>query len=118
MRPIPPRGSKRRRRPAGRLLRRASLPWSAADGTGGYYSHLETDENHGQIDYAATCLIGALRRDAGLDAKTSVEHLEPGFQSRSGWCLANPYLVDWALGGDDSAQELRDRLADDRAMQL
>ena len=37
------------------------------------------------------------------------------FGSRSGRYFANPYLVDWALAraleGDESAQELRDRLA-------
>ena len=75
------------------------------------------DEHRGQPDYATTCLIRALRRDAGLDAKTSVEHLESGFRSRSGRYFANPYLVDWALAraleGDESAQDLRDRLADE-----
>ena len=88
-----------------------------ADGRGGYYSHLETDEHRGQTDYATTCLVRALRRDAGLDSKTSVEYLESGFRSRSGRYFANPYLVDWALAraleGDESAQELRDRLADE-----
>ena len=88
-----------------------------ADGRGGYYSHPETDEHRGQTDYATTCLVRALRRDAGLDSKTSVEYLESGFRSRSGRYFANPYLVDWALAraleGDESAQELRDRLADE-----
>ena len=88
-----------------------------ADGRGGYYSHPETDEHRGQTDYATTCLVRALRRDAGLDSKTSVEYLESGFRSRSGRYFANPYLVDWALAraleGDESAQELRDRLAEE-----
>ena len=86
-----------------------------ADGRGGYYPG--TDEHRGQTDYATTCLVRALRRDAGLDSKTSVEYLESGFRSRSGQYFANPYLVDWALAraleGDESAQELRDRLADE-----
>ena len=88
-----------------------------ADGQGGYYSHPETYEHRGQTDYATTCLVRALRRDAGLDSNTSVEYLESGFRSRSGRHFANPYLVDWALAraleGDESAQELRDRLADE-----
>lgn len=86
-----------------------------ADGRGGYYSHLGADERGGQADYATTCLIRALRQGAGLEEKVSAEYLRSGFQSRSGWSFANPYLVDWALAlaleGDESAQDLRDRLA-------
>jgi hypothetical protein len=98
-----------------------------ADGGGGYYSHLGTDEGEpegsgddergGQTDYATTCLIRGLRRDAGLDAKTGIEHLGSAFQHRSGRYFANPYVVDWALAraleDGESAQELRDRLADE-----
>ena len=51
-----------------------------ADGRGGYYPHLGTDEHHGRTDYVTTCLIRGLRRDAGLDLKTGVEHLESGFR--------------------------------------
>jgi hypothetical protein len=84
-----------------------------ADGRGGYYSHPGTD----QTDYATTCLIRALRQSAGLGEKTSEEYLRSGFEHRSERSFANPYLVDWALaralGGDESARELRDRLADE-----
>ena len=84
-----------------------------ATGGEGYYSHLGTD----QTDFATTCLIRALRREVGLKAKTSVEHLRSGFQSRSGRYFADPYLVDWALAqalkGDEAAQDLRDRLTDE-----
>lgn len=88
-----------------------------ATGGGGYYPYLGIDEHHGRTDYATTCLIRALRRDAGLDSKTSLEHLEAGFEFRSGGYFANPYLADWALAlaleDDGSVQELRDRLADE-----
>jgi hypothetical protein len=86
-----------------------------ADGRGGYCSHLGNDERGGQADYATTCLVRALRQGAGLDEKVSAEYLRSGFQSRSGRSFANPYLVDWALAlaleGDESAQDLRNRLA-------
>jgi hypothetical protein len=86
-----------------------------ADGRGGYCSHLGNDERGGQADYATTCLVRALRQGAGLEEKVSAEYLRSGFQSRSGRSFANPYLVDWALAlalqGDESAQDLRDRLA-------
>ncbi|MGH3146004.1 MAG: hypothetical protein ACRDTR_09415, partial [Rubrobacter sp.] len=94
---------------------------------GAYYPHLGADEREpevsrgdergSQTDYATTCLIRALRHGAGLDAKTGVEYLVSGFQHRCGRYFANSYLVDWALAraleGDDSAHELRDRLADE-----
>jgi hypothetical protein len=57
----------------------------------------------------------ALRNDVGLETKTGVEYLASRFESRSGLCFANPYLVDWALpsalGKHEAARELRDRLA-------
>ena len=94
-----------------------------ADGEGGYYPWSLTDEKgpddavvrRRQADFATTCLIRALRNDVGLETKTSVGYLASRFESRSGLCFANPYLVDWAfasaLGRDEAARELRDRLA-------
>ena len=97
-----------------------------ADGEGGYYpwslTEVEPDDTapggaagHRMADFATTCLIRALRNDAGLETKTSIEYLASRFESRSGLCFANPYLVDWAfacaLGSDETARELRDRLA-------
>jgi hypothetical protein len=68
-----------------------------------------------QPDYATTCLVRALRREAGLATKTTADHyLAAGFESRSGLFFANPYMVDWALAsaisGDESAAELRNKL--------
>ncbi len=98
-----------------------------ADGEGGYYPWSSTDEKGSddsasggmtgrrQADFATTCLIRALRNDVGLETKTGVGYLASRFESRSGLCFANPYLVDWALasalGKDEAARELRDRLA-------
>jgi hypothetical protein len=98
-----------------------------ADGEGGYYPWVPTDEERSddtvlgrpagdaQADFATTCLIRALRSDAGLETKTSFGYLASRFDGRSGSSFANPYLVDWALasalGKDGTAQELRDRLA-------
>jgi hypothetical protein len=97
-----------------------------ADGEGGYYPWSLTEEEpddtapggvalRRQADFATTCLIRALRNDAGLETKTSIEYLVSRFENRSGLCFANPYLVDWtfacALGNDETARELRDRLA-------
>jgi hypothetical protein len=92
------------------------------DGRAGYDPCLRADgkepdgnEDRSQPDFVAPCLVRALRGDAGLDTRTSVEYLVSRFESRSGLCFANPYLVDWALAcalkKDGSAQELRDRLA-------
>lgn len=67
-----------------------------------------------QSDYTTTCLVRALRREAGLATKTTTDYLAAGFESRSGLFFANPYMVDWALAsalsGDKSAAELRDKL--------
>jgi hypothetical protein len=97
-----------------------------ADGEGGYYPWSLTEEEpdvtapdgtagRHQADFATTCLIRALRSDVGLETKTSVEYLASRFESRYGLDFANPYLVDWALasalGKDETAWELRDRLA-------
>ncbi|MBL7161167.1 MAG: hypothetical protein ISS57_01070 [Anaerolineales bacterium] len=98
-----------------------------ADGRGGYYPQLwSREEQTGkmvvgdwnrhwcQSDFATTCLVKSLRREAGLATKTPSEYLEKSFTKRSGLYLANPYLVDWALAwairGDESASELRSRL--------
>ncbi|MGF1470869.1 MAG: hypothetical protein ACFB50_03900 [Rubrobacteraceae bacterium] len=99
-----------------------------ADGEGGYLPQLSSEEggpgrmvaepgnrHWRQPDFATTCLVRALRREAGLGERTGVGYLEERFQSRSGLYFANPYLVDWvlalAIAGDPSAGELRDRLA-------
>jgi hypothetical protein len=98
-----------------------------ADGEGGYYPWSLTDEKgpddtspggtawRRQADFATTCLIRALRNDAGLETRTGIDYLASRFESRSGLSFANPYLVDWtlasALSKDEAAWELRDRLA-------
>lgn len=79
-----------------------------ADGQGGYYPQLwsrdrqpgkmkvdESCRHWCQADYATTCMIRALRREAGLDSKTSTSYLAAGIANRSGLYFANPYLVDW-----------------------
>jgi hypothetical protein len=79
-----------------------------ADGKEGYYPQLwSSDRQPGkmkvdescrhwcQVDYATTCMIRALRQDAGLDPKTSTDYLAAGMANRSGLYFANPYLVDW-----------------------
>jgi hypothetical protein len=67
-----------------------------------------------QADFATTCLVRALRRQAGLPTVTPLEYLENHFQVRSGLFFANPYLTDWALAcavaTDSGAKALRDRL--------
>lgn len=98
-----------------------------ADGQGGYYPQLwSTDKQPNkmlidescshwcQADYATTCLVRALRQEAGLESKTSMEYLREGMSSRSGLYFANPYLVDWvlarAIAQDKSAATLRSQL--------
>ena len=98
-----------------------------ADGGGGYYPQLSSDEREPgkmladnanrlwrQPDFGTTCLVRALRAEAGLGERTSVKYLEDRFETRSGLYFANPYLVDWALAlaliGDPSARGLRERL--------
>ncbi len=67
-----------------------------------------------QADYATTCLVKALRKEAGLTTKTTTNDLAGGFETRSGLFFANPYLVDWALASalnkDESATELKQKL--------
>lgn len=67
-----------------------------------------------QSDYATTCLVKALRKEAKLNPKTSINYLKAGFETRSGLYFANPYMVDWALasaiGQDESAAELKQKL--------
>ncbi len=98
-----------------------------ADGLGGYYPQLwSADRQPGkmvfdescrhwcQSDYATTCLVRALRQEAGRATKTSTDYLAAGFENRSGLYFANPYLVDWALACaisfDQSAAQLRQKL--------
>jgi hypothetical protein len=68
-----------------------------------------------QPDYGTTCLVTALRAEAGLEGKTSIGYLAGGFESRSGLYFANPYMMDWALAwalqGGASTTALRERLA-------
>jgi hypothetical protein len=67
-----------------------------------------------QPDYPTTCLVRALRKEAGLSTKTTNDYLAAGFESRSGLFFANPYMVDWALASalkeDESAAELKEKL--------
>ncbi len=98
-----------------------------ADGQGGYYPQLWSSEKQPgkmvfdescrhwcQSDYATTCLVRALRKDAGLESKTSTDDLAAGFENRSSLYFANPYLVDWvlacAISLDESAAQLRQKL--------
>ena len=70
-----------------------------------------------QPEYGTTCLASALRVEAGLESKTSVQYLAERYESRGGLYFANPYMVDWALAwalqGVASATALRERLASD-----
>ena len=77
---------------------------------------LVTDKNRHwcQPDYATTCLVKALRKEAGLTTKTTTDDLAAGFETRSGLFFANPYMVDWALASalnkDELATELKQKL--------
>lgn len=77
---------------------------------------LVTNENRHwcQPDYATTCLVKALRKEANLATKTTTDDLAAGFETRSGLFFANPYMVDWvlasALNKDESATELKQKL--------
>jgi hypothetical protein len=99
-----------------------------ANGRGGYLPQLCSEEPERdrmtvtpqnrhwcQPDYGTTCLVTALRAEAGLEGKTSIGYLAGGFESRSGLYFANPYMMDWALAwalqGVASATALRERLA-------
>lgn len=98
-----------------------------ADGQGGYYPQLWSAEKQPgkmvfdescrhwcQSDYATTCLVRALRQEAGLETKTPTDYLAAGFENRSGLYFANPYLVDFALAcaisKDSSAAQMRQKL--------
>jgi hypothetical protein len=98
-----------------------------SDGCGGYYPQLwSRDRQAGkmvvdkstrhwcQSDYPTTCLVRALRRNAGLAPLTTIDYLKKAFPYRSGLYFANPYLVDWtlaqALVGDETADEMRAEL--------
>ena len=98
-----------------------------SDGHEGYYPQLWSQEAQPgkmqvgdwnrhwcQSDFATTCLIRALRREAGMSTRTTVEYLEKSFESRGGLFFANPYLVDWALArairDDETALDLRKKL--------
>ena len=50
-----------------------------------------------QPDYATTCLIVALRQQAGLPTDDQLAILKHGMNNRSGLYFANPHLVDWVL---------------------
>jgi hypothetical protein len=101
-----------------------------ADGRGGYFPQLCSEKPERdkmlvtphnrhwcQPEYGTTCLVAALRAEAGLERKTSIEYLAEGYESRSGLVFANPYMVDWALAwalqGIASATALREQLAAD-----
>ena len=101
-----------------------------ADGTGGYYPQLWSDEKQSghmqrtqdfehwcQADFATTCLARSLRARAGLTEVTPLHYLEERFPNRAGLYFANPYLVDWALAEslryDSSASSLKARLLEE-----
>ena len=101
-----------------------------ADGRGGYFPQLcSEDPEPGKMvvtphnrhwcqpEYGTTCLVTALRAEAGLERKTSVEYLAEVYERRSGLYFANPYMMDWALAwalqGTAPATALRGRLATD-----
>ena len=98
-----------------------------ADGRGGYYPQLWSKSKHPnkmvldescahwcQADFATTCLVKALRLEAGLVSKTSSKYLIEGMPNRSGLYFANPYLVDWflarAIAKDKSTASLRSQI--------
>ena len=98
-----------------------------ADGKSGYYPQSWSTEglphtmiqsqstaHWCQADYGTTCLVAALRQEANLTTKTSIEYLAEGMSNRSGLYFANPYLVDWflarAIAGDTSTAPLRSQL--------
>jgi hypothetical protein len=68
-----------------------------------------------QTDYGTTCLVLALRREAGLVPSAGLNRLIGGFEKRSGLYFANPYLIDWllavALGPERATEPLRAQLA-------
>ncbi|MBD3309450.1 hypothetical protein GF339_23855 [candidate division KSB3 bacterium] len=67
-----------------------------------------------QTDYATTCFIRGLQRQAHVPVKTPLEYISAGFDHRSGLFFANPYLVDWgvalAIKDDPDVHALRTQL--------
>jgi hypothetical protein len=75
----------------------------------------ETKQHWCQADYATTCFVIALHKQAGLPISAESErYLRAGFAKRSGLYFANPYFVDWivaqAIAGDSDKQDLRQQL--------
>ena len=74
----------------------------------------DTNRHWCQPDYATTCLVRALRKEAGLTTKTTTDDLATGFKTRSALFFANPYMVDWTLASavnqDESATQLKQKL--------
>lgn len=72
-----------------------------------------------QPDFATTCLVRWLRREAGLPDDLSFAALAQRFADRSGLFFANPYLVDWCLAeavrDDPAAAGIRTRLGEEIA---
>jgi hypothetical protein len=101
-----------------------------ADGRGGYFPQLcsevpergkmvitPNNRHWCQPEYGTTCLVAALRAEAGLERKTTVEYLAGRYESRGALYFANPYMMDWALAqalhGIAAANALRGQLATD-----
>ena len=72
-----------------------------------------------QPDFATTCLVRWLRREAGLPDDLPFAALARRFNDRSGLFFANPYLVDWCLAeavrDDPAAAGIRTRLGQEIA---
>ena len=98
-----------------------------SDGNEGYYPQLWSQEAQPgkmqvgdwnrhwcQSDFATTCLIRALKREAGMSTRTTVAYLDESFETRGGLFFANPYLVDWvfasAIRDEESALHIRQQL--------
>jgi hypothetical protein len=68
-----------------------------------------------QVDYGTTCLVLALRREAGLPVNSRLRGVLSGYETRGGLFFANPYLTDWllamALGSDEETLAARTQLA-------
>lgn len=68
-----------------------------------------------QGDLGTTCLVRALRAEAGLPQRTPIAVLSKSVAERGALFFANPYLMDWALAlalqGDADGAVLRARLS-------